>query len=208
MGVLGGNGPYAIITRMGMRTGLIIVILLSLLGAFLSFRAGIHSMQVSRRKASWPERSQQRSAGWRYFGLSVILVFMSIACVSFIITGAVIRPLIPARATATPSLTWTATETPSETKTNSPVPTSTSIPTDTPITTPTHVPSATNTRAPTWTPRPTDTHWATWTVSRTPTKTLTRTPTLVPPATSTLMPTWTPSPSDTKWPYLSPTSTK
>jgi len=193
---------------MEMRTSLIIFILLGLLGAFFSFRAGIHSFQVSRRRASWPERSRQRAAGWRYFGLTVFLVLMSIACVSFIITGAVARPLIFARTSAPPSPTWTATEVPSETQTNTPVWTSTPVPTDTPIQTSTPVPTSTSTRVPTWTPIPSDTHWGTWTPSRTPTQTPTRTPTPIPSATNTFRPTWTTIPTDTKWPYLTPTITK
>ena len=201
-----GNVPYAIITPMGLRTGLIIVILLGLLGAFFSFLAGIHSLQISRRKASWPERSRQRAAGWRYFGLSIFLVCLSIACVSFMITGVFAR--LVTLASPTPSPAWTATKAPSVTQTNTPVWTSASIPTDTPAVTSTPVQTSTNTLAPSRTPLPTDTRWATWTPSRTPTGTLTRTPTPVPPASSTIVPTWTLRPTDTRWPDPTPTSTK
>ena len=188
-----------------MRTGLIIVIFLGLLGAFFAFRAGIHSLQISRREASWPDRSRQRAAGWRYFGLSIILVLVSIACVSFLITGAIIRPLsLPS---VTPSPTWTATLAPPEAPTSTSIWTSAPVPTDTPTQTSAPVETSTITLVPSRTPLPTDTHWATWTPSRTPTGTSTRTPTSVPSVTPG-SPTWTPSPSDTRWPDPTPTSTK
>jgi len=200
------NVPYAIITPMGMRTGLIIVILLGLLGAFFSIRGGIHAMQVSRRHASWPERSRQRAAGWRYFGLAIVLVFLSIACISFMITGVVSLQVMPA--SPTPSLTSTFTAAPSETQTNPFFPTSTPVPTDTPAVTSTPTLLSTATLTASRTHLPTDTHWATWTPSRTPTGTKTRTLTPVPSASSTRFPTRTPSPSDTRWPDPTPTSTK
>ena len=203
----GGNVPYAIIIPMGMRTGLIIFILLGLLGAYFSFRAGIHSLQLSRSQASWPERSRQRAAGWRYFGLSIVLVLLAIACISFMITGAVANPLVPA--SPTPSPTWTATQVASEAPTGTSIWTSAPILTDTPaLATATPVQTSTKPLPPSRTPSPSDTHWATWTPSRTPTFTSTRTPTLVPSASSTRFPTLAPSPSDTHWPVPTPTSTE
>jgi hypothetical protein len=189
---------------MGMRTGLIIAVLLALVGAFFAFRAGIHSLQVSRRKASWPERDRQRAAGWRYFGLSIILVLLSIACVSFMITGAVTRLATPA--SPTPYPTATATNTPTETQTIAYFPSNTPVPTDTALLT-TSTPTGTATIAlpPSRTPLPSDTHWATWTASVTPTSTKTRTPTPLPSVTDTRFPTWTPRPSDTRWPDPTPT---
>ena len=201
----GGNVPYAIIILMGMRTGLIIFILLGLLGAFFCFRAGIHSLQLSRSQASWPERGRQRAAGWRYFGLSIVLVLLAIACISFMITGAVTNPLVPA--SPTPSPTWTATQVASEAPTGTSIWTSAPVPTDTQAQTSVPVGTSTITLVPSRTPLPTDTHWATWTPSRTPTPTLTRTP-VVPSATSSRLPTWTPRPTDTRWPDPTPTSTK
>ena len=189
---------------MGMRTGLIIAVLLALVGAFFAFRAGIHSMQVSRRKASWPERSRQREAGWRFFGLTIALILLSIACVSFMITGAVIRLAPPASPTPSPSAT--ATNTPTETQTIAYFPSNTAVPTDTALlTTSTLTSTATIALPPSRTPLLTDTHWATLTPSITPTSTKTRTPTPFPSATSTRFPTWTPSPSDTRWPDPTPT---
>ena len=189
---------------MGMRTGLIIAVLLALAGAFFAFRAGIHSMQVSRRKASWPERNRQRAAGWRYFGMTIVLILLSIACVSFMITGAVARLATPPSPTPAPSAT--ATITPTETQTIAYFPTNTPFPSDTALllTTPTLTGTTTFALPPSRTPLPTDTHWATWTPSRTPTSTITRTTTPIPPATATLKPTWTPSPSDTRWPDPTP----
>ena len=99
-----GNAPYAIITLMGIRTGLIIFILLGLVGAFFAFRAGIHSMQISRRQASWPERQRQRVAGSRFFGMAILVVLLDIACVSFIITGGVIHPVILSSPVASPGI--------------------------------------------------------------------------------------------------------
>jgi len=189
-----------------MQTGLIIVIFLGLLGAFFAFRAGIHSLQISRREASWPERSRQRAAGSRYFGLSIILVLVSIACVSFLITGAITHPLI--LASATPSPTWTATLALPEAPTSTSIWTSAPVPTDTPTQTSVPVGTSTIKMVPSRTPLPTDTHWATWTPSKTPTGTSTRTPTPFPSASSTLLPTWTPRPTDTRWPDPTPTSTK
>ena len=189
-----------------MRTVLIITIFLGLVGAVLAFLAGIHSLQVSRRKASWPERSRQRTAGWRYFGLAIVLVLLSIGCVYFMITGMVVR--LGIFASPTPSPAWTATKVPSETQTKPPVWTSIPIPTDTPALTFMPAQTSTSTLVPSRTPLPTDTHWATWTASRTPTVTSTRTPTPIPPASSTFVPTWTPRPTDTRWPDLTPTSTK
>jgi hypothetical protein len=188
-----------------MQTGLIIAIILGLLGAFFAFRGGIHSLQISRRVASWPDRSRQRAAGWRYFGLSIILVLVSIACVSFLITGAIPRPLT--LASATPSPTWTATLVLPEAPTSTSIWTSAPVPTDTQAQTSVPVGTSTITLVPSRTPLPTDTHWATWTPSRTPTPTLTRTP-VVPSATSSRLPTWTPRPTDTRWPDPTPTSTK
>ena len=192
---------------MGMRTGLIIVILLGLLGAIFSFRAGVHSLQLSRSQASWPERGRQRAAGWRYFGLSIVLVLFSIACISFMITGVVVNPIAPA--SPTPSPVWTATQVPSEPPTNTSIWTSAPIPTDTPALAATSVQTSTKPPPPpSRTPIPSDTHWATWTPSRTPTDTPTRTPTPIPSPSSTRFPTWTPRPTDTRWPDPTPTRTK
>jgi hypothetical protein len=203
----GRNVPYAIIIPMGMRTGLIIFILLGLLGAFFSFRAGIHSLQLSRSQASWPERGRQRAAGWRYFGLSIILVLLAIACISFMITGAVANPL--AAASPTPSPTWTGTQAPPEPPTDTSIWTSAPTLTDTPApTTATPVQTSTKPLPLSRTPSPSDTHWPTWTPSRTPTPTSTRTPTPIPSASSTRFPTLAPSPSDTHWPVPTLTSTK
>ena len=61
-------------TRMGSVTGLIIVIILGLLGAFFSYLAGVRSIQVGRRQASRLVRRRKMVIGWRFFGFSFLLI--------------------------------------------------------------------------------------------------------------------------------------
>ncbi len=91
-------------TAMDVRTGLIIAILLALLGIYFGFRAGIRSLQRSRRQASWPARRQQVAAGRRYFGLAVLLILLSFVGVYYLVTGKASRlaiPLLPPASTQT-----------------------------------------------------------------------------------------------------------
>ena len=197
--------PYAIIYRMGIQTGLIVAISLCFLGVFFSIRAGVHSIQRSRRHASWPVRLKQTAAGQRYFGLAFLLLVMIIAGVVVIYTGKIPQPVLLSSPTA--SLVWTVTNIPSKTWTNTPTQVSTPTLTDTPTLTSTSAQTFTSTPVPSQTPLPTDTLWPTWTPSLTPTATLIIS-TLTPLPTSTLMPTQTPIPTDTRWPLVSPTSNK
>ena len=191
--------------RMGNLTGLIIAISLGLLGIFFSIRAGVHSFQLSRRQASWPERRKQVAAGRRYFGLAFILTVMIVAGVVMIFNGDISRPVLLITPNASPVRTVTIA--PSKTATSTPALTSTLVLTDTPTLTSTPSPTLTSTLPPSQTPLPTDTLWPTWTPSKTPTVTPTL-PSPTPTKTSTLFPTHTLMPTDTHWPTLTPTGLK
>jgi hypothetical protein len=171
-------------------------------GFFLSIRAGFHSIQLSRRLASWPVRRKKMAAGRRYFGLAFVLIVMIVAGSTFYLTGMNVHPVV--LSTPAASLERTATIASSETQTDTPVVTSKPAPTDIPAMT--YAPSQifTPTRIPSQTLRPTDTLWPTWTPSKTPTATSTPPPTLTPTGTSTHFPTQTPIPTDTRWPTLTP----
>jgi len=151
---------------------IIIAIGLGLLGAFISYRAGLRSIQVARRQASWPERRRLMSAGWRYFGLAFLLIVLIIAVPGYVynhpevIQSMVTRP--EPTGTNTPFLISTIT--PASTITTAS--TDTSVPTDTPIPSETSAGTLTPTHAPSRTPLPTDTLWPTMTPTVTPTKTL------------------------------------
>jgi hypothetical protein len=204
--MLGGETtPYAIIIRMSFRISIIIVILLGLLGVWGCFRAGIHSLQSSRRQASWPERRKQMAAGWRYFGLVFFLLVMIVVGTVFAFSGKITYPLFLSPPTA--SLERTATNVP---PTHTLAPPTIAVPTDTPTPTVKSAQTSTSTPVlnqafhptdtlwskpmfPTYTPSPTDTPWLkplfpTYTPSPTDT-----------PWSQPLFPTYTPSPSDTPW---------
>lgn len=191
------NIPYAIMPRMDNRTGFIIVILLGLLGAFLSYRAGTRSLQVSRRQASWPERRRQRAAGWRYFGLAIILVILAIAGLASI--PKVWASQLASLASPSASPGRTATTGSLQTQTNTLFWTTTPAPTQISTSTVTPVPSFTGTSTPHYGYAPTDTPLPTFTPSITRTATITPSPTRTPTATNTYPATRTPIPTDTRW---------
>jgi len=119
------------------RAGVITAVILSALGVVLSAWAGVRAIQGGQRLTFFRLRQKRVAAGWRLFGLAVLLVFLTIFLV---LRGEPIAyqyyPPTPTRSktpTATPipsiTLTPTITETPTITLTseftNTPSPTST-----------------------------------------------------------------------------------
>jgi hypothetical protein len=150
---------------MGIGMGLSIAIVLGLVGAFFCFRAGLRSMQIARRQASWPARRKLMTISRLYSGLAFLLIILVVA-------GPIVAYNNPNifKTPATPPEP-TRTEAPTETFTSTTAPTDTPVPTGTPTLTNTPAGTFTATRFQSRTPLPTDTRWPTLTPGHTPTKT-------------------------------------
>ena len=122
---------------MDIRTGVIVLALFAVLGAFLSFRGAIRSMQAARKISFYSLRKRYNSTAWRLVFLSIVLIGVAI----WFPTGGeqIMYQVFPP--SATPSLTSTITLTPTITTTPTitqpPTLTLTPLVSDTPTLTPT-----------------------------------------------------------------------
>ena len=123
--------------NMDIRTGVIVLALFAVLGAFLSFRGAIRSMQAARKISFYSLRKRYNSTAWRLVFLSIVLIGVAI----WFPTGGeqIMYQVFPP--SATPSLTSTITLTPTITTTPTitqpPTLTLTPLVSDTPTLTPT-----------------------------------------------------------------------
>src|SRR6266498_3111264 len=110
---------------MSISAGIIVLVVLFAIGALLSARAGIRSLQSARSVVFYRTRRARMLAGQQWLVLAFVLFAFTIAFAAF--GRPVANQIFPPTLTPIPSVTWTAipTETPLPPSTNTNVPAAT-----------------------------------------------------------------------------------
>src|SRR6185369_8479683 len=122
---------------MSISAGIMILVVLLAIGALLSARAGIRSIQSARTVVFYRTRRARMVAGQQWLGVSFVLLIFTVAAAVF--GRPAVYQIFPQAIPPTPTSTWTATST------QTPLPTFTN----------TNIPTATQTSNATITPAPT-----------------------------------------------------
>src|SRR5689334_863165 len=113
---------------MSISAGIMILVALLAIGALLSARAGIRSIQSARTVVFYRTRRARMVAGQQWLGISFVLLIFTIA--SAIFGKPAVYQVFPQAIPPTPTSTWTATstQTPPPTFTNTEIPAATQTP--------------------------------------------------------------------------------
>jgi hypothetical protein len=129
------QNQHAIIARMDIHAGVIVLALFAVIGAYFAIRAAIAMMQTARKMSFYSLRRQHNARAWRLFFLSMLLVGLAIWLpfygepMAYVYFPPSLTPSVTPTITITPTVTLTQTIT--TTPTLSPTPLESSTPTAT-----------------------------------------------------------------------------